>query len=240
MGRIMNTSNWRFKKIAIQDSQKRTNEGIAVSTTCSLNNLSKRFVVNAEDVLSDEIPVGSVEFVEKVIDVRFQPDYYPDFAKSILSRNTWVCHSFLPLCHCFIKPADSYKRFEAFIYHGDLAPEEEPKPPFYCSGIVNFVNEWRYYIQDGEIVFANWYKGIDEVTEPEAPKLPFTIPQGEFGALDVGILDNGKLELVEYQHPYACGWYGKQLVRNNEIYTEWLAKGYEHLYELKEHVENML
>lgn len=233
----MNTSNWRFKKFAIQDSQKRTNEGIAVSTTCSLNKIPKRFVENADDVLSDEIPVGSVEFVEKVIDVRFQPDYYPDFAKSILSRAVWVRDIPSPF-RCFVKPADKYKRFDAFIREGDI--KDHPEGPFYCSEIVNFVNEWRYYIQDGEIVFANWYKGVDEEAEPEAPKLPFEIPKGEFGALDIGILDTGKMEIVEYQHPYACGWYGKQLVGNNEIYTEWLAKGYEYLVGLKEHVQYYL
>jgi hypothetical protein len=234
----MNTSDWRFKKFAIQDSQKRTNEGIAVSTTCSLNNLPKRFIEDPTQVLSDEIPVGSVEFVEKAIGMSFEPDFYPDFAEMIINRMIWRSYEFPPKCKCFIKPLGQYKRFDAFVYDGKSTLEQ--KPPYWCSYIVNFVNEWRYYIQDGKIVFANWYKGVDEEAEPLAPQLPFKIPKGTFGALDIGILDTGKMEIVEFQHPYACGWYGKQLIQNNEIYTEWLAKGYEHLVGLKEHVQNML
>jgi len=39
------------------------------------------------------------------------------------------------------------------------------------------------------------------------------------------MLYNGKLALVEANHPFACGWYGKE----HEIYLEWLSKGWEYM-----------
>ncbi len=237
----MNTSNWRFKSFAIQEYECNTNEGIAVSTTCSLNRIPKRIVKEASEVLPTEIPVGSVEFVESAIGCHFQPDYYPDFAEMIINRQIWKNHEFAPKCKCFVKPSDSYKRFDGFIYDG--VSTCMVTPPFICSDVVSFKDEWRYYIQNGQVVFSNWYKGVDDAfigDEPDAPELPFEIPKGTYGALDVGVLMDDSLELVEFQYPYACGWYGRQLIQNNEIYTEWLAKGYEHLVGLRESVEYYL
>ena len=41
-------------------------------------------------------------------------------------------------------------------------------------------------------------------------------------AVDFGMLENGKIELIESHHPFACGWYGK----NHEEYAKFLTLGW--------------
>jgi hypothetical protein len=74
------------------------------------------------------------------------------------------------------------------------------------------------------VLTGEWYSG-DEINMPDSPALDIMIPNDYFGALDFGRLRSGELALVEANSPYACGWYGK----NNEIYVDWLIKGWNYL-----------
>ena len=121
----------------------------------------------------------------------------------------------------FIKPADKEKRFQARITNGGYKGKK--KPPYWCSDIVNFTNEWRYYVSNGEILTGEWYKG-DEIACPDAPILNITFPRGFCGAVDMGLVDN-KITLVEVNHPFSCGWYGK----NHELYAKWIINGWNYL-----------
>jgi hypothetical protein len=118
-----------------------------------------------------QIPVGSVEFVEQFIGQR-KPFYYPTFLQDWFKRKIWYSDSW-PEQKCFIKPADRHKRFDAQILtdlrrprgFGGGSPTEIYVAPYWCSEIVHFKEEWRYYVANGEVLAAYWYLGEEKDTK---------------------------------------------------------------------------
>lgn len=177
---------------------------------------------------SNEIPVGTVEFVESFIGAQ-EPDYYPPFLDKFLRRRVWRSE-FLPERVSFVKPADRHKRFDAKILHkGDLSKhvdQEWKNGPYWCSEVIvaKFSEEWRYYVANGEILAAYWYQGQEQEVNP--PSLDIDWPQDFCGAVDFG-RSNGTIFLIENNLPYACGWYGPY--SEGRVYAEWLKKGWVYL-----------
>ena len=131
-----------------------------------------------------------------------------------------------PLRKVFIKPSDKYKRFTGFITNGYY--KKKKKGPFWCSEIIDIVNEWRYYVSDGVLDIACWYWG-DEANTPDPPLFPYMnaaidMPKDFCGAIDFGMTKDGKFVLIEVQHPFACGWYGTQ--EQVHHYLQWLINGW--------------
>lgn len=198
-------------------------EDTAIINYCVLKSIPYKFCNRAEDRPEGYIPCGSVRWCENFLPKeKTVPDYYPEFLKDHLYRKVWRSDSWPLGERVFIKPADRHKRFTGFCTNGGY--RKKKKGPYWCSEIVKFVNEWRYYIADGKILTGEWYDG-DEVNTPEAPELGITVPGNYCGAVDFGLMVTGELALVEANSPYACGWYGKR----NELYIEWLVKGWEYL-----------
>ena len=88
---------------------------------------------------------------------------------------------------------------------------------------------------NGKVTCAYWYKGRDSDEESDnnryyAPSLDIDWPADYCGAVDLGLLDNGKLELVEAHHPYACGWYGPS--PTCEKYGQFIVEGWKYLQKL--------
>lgn len=176
------------------------------------------------------VPCGSVEWCLQSLGRKVTPDYYPAWLSQHLHRKVWKEDKWL-LEKVFIKPSDRYKRFTGFVTSGTY--KKKKRPPFWCSEIVQFDNEWRYYISGGKILCGEWYWG-DEINTPEAPELNIEsgksldcidIPKDYYGAVDFGRLKSGELALVEANHPFACGWYGDK----DELYFQWLVDGWEHM-----------
>lgn len=188
---------------------------------CLLNNI-KLLLINNNNFPENYIPSGSVEWCSLIFKKNIIPEYYPNWLDNYLYRKVWKSNEWILGKKLFVKPADRYKRFSGFITHGTYSKKK--KPPFWYSDIVYFINEWRYYISNGKILCGEWYWG-DEINTPEAPLLNnLKIPKNYCGALDFGMLKNSKLALIEAQHPFACGWYGKQ--EKDHIYFQWLIDGW--------------
>jgi len=150
-----------------------------------------------------------------------KPDFYPTWLEHWMHREYCVeRNDGVAVIPTFVKSAESYKAWPAKLVK---AGERYPEGLICISGLVTFVQEWRYYVADGEVVATGWYDGRDE-DEP-APKLNILWPAGFCGAVDFGRLDDGKIALVESHHPYACGWYGDDHV----AYLNWLISGFEYL-----------
>src|SRR5574343_1136309 len=120
------------------------------------------------------IPIGSVEFCEFVAPE--QPaikDFYPQFLEHMLHRsvtrfNVSVKHhgssdgilvAASDVCETFVKRADCWKSdFESRV----VGPREGIQPgSYYFSEVVEFVQEWRYYVACGAVVCSGWYAGLD-------------------------------------------------------------------------------
>jgi hypothetical protein len=193
---------------------------------CVLNKLPYKFCRKPEESPLGYIPVGSVKWCDNFLEPSKRiPDYYPVFLKNFFHRNVWYSEKFPLNKKVFVKPADKHKRFTAFVTSGTGTFKGRKKGPVWCSDIVTFVNEWRYYIAAGKILSADWYSGNDE--EKPAPDLNFEFPQDYFGAVDFGELTSGEVALVEANSPYACGWYGDK--SKDTLYLQWLIDGWRSL-----------
>jgi len=166
----------------------------------------------------DEIPLGSVEWVEILLGRHVKPDYHPTFLSHLLLRKTRMQDEW-PLGHpCFIKPAYRHKEWKAKIYSG-RGYKGKKKGPYLISEIVRFRNEYRYYVANGKILSGWWYWGDSQDDQqrhegseiPEAPILDTQFPETFCGAVDMGELwETGQLALIESNAPFSCGWYGEQ------------------------------
>lgn len=221
-------------------------EAQAIMITCALQKIPYIRVRKNESVPSEYVPCGSIEWIESILGYHPTPDYYPSFLKQYLYRDVWKADKWPLDKKVFIKPADRYKRFNGRItipgsYRG------KKKGPYWCSDIIKFENEWRYYISNGKVLCGEWYAG-DEENMPDALDISYkelwfaTFPIGGrpltememlrrkgihfpdrfCGAVDFGMTSEGKFALVESQHPYSCGWYGK----DHEKYCQWVIDGW--------------
>ena len=201
-----------------------TREELVVIKYCITNRIPYKVFKDIDLIPAGWIPVGSVEWVLKVIGRNITPNYYPEFLKNYLHRNIWFCNTWPTQPGIFVKPANRYKRFTGFVTKGGY--RKKKRGELVCSEIVNFQNEWRCYVSNGKILTAEWYAGTDE--DMEFPGVGVDWPEGFCGAVDFGILsDSTTIALVESQHPFAIGWYGDS--SKDKLYIEFLVTGWKYL-----------
>ncbi len=193
----------------------------AIALFANGQKIPRRFFHKVSEIPSDWIPVGTVPWCEAALGRSVPPDYYPGFLSGFLYRKVWRADSWPLGRRVFIKPADTHKRFTGFATTGTY--KKKRRGPYWCSEIVSFKNEWRYYVQGGTVVAAHWYWG-DEQNTPAAPKIDIEWPSGWCGTGDFGELDDGRIALVEAHPPFAAGWYGT--LSDNAIFANWLAHGW--------------
>ena len=216
---------WHPEGFAIEEGRLSNSETMAVCFYASLNKIPYRlFNKNIKNIPEGWVPEGSVDYIQSILGYKVKPDYYPEYLSSFTNRNIWDQIKW-PKDRVFIKPSDQYKRYTGFITNGTYKGKR--RGPHICSEVLSFKNEWRYYICNGEILDAQWYSG-DEFKMPKAPYLKFQFPIGIYGAIDFGELHNGDIELVEYNHPFSCGWYGT----NHSAYVKWLCEGWRYMLTL--------
>lgn len=166
-------------------------------------------------------PVGTVEFCESVLGISVKPEFYPTFLSSHLHRKIEVLNTDREetVSNVFVKSASKYKEFDAYpVWDAtNIGPGE-----FYLSEIVDFCNEWRLYVANGEVVASGWYAGDESMEDFPPPPFHVDWPEDYCGSVDIGTLRSGQVALVECHHPYGCGWYGDDHV----AYVDWLQKGW--------------
>ena len=192
------------------------------------NNIPYKYFNKVKDVPKNWIPVGTIDWFLSYtnIDIDIFEENYPSFLRPYLKRNVWTSNS-LPEKGVFIKPLDKLKRFNG-TQLGEWPKGQQKKGPYICSDTVRFINEWRYYVDDGKILAAAWYAGEAETSmvEPPAPSLDelhIKWPNGWVGDADFGIEKNNGLCLIEAHQPFAVGNY---LGLNSDIYAKWIIDGY--------------
>lgn len=203
-------------------------EASRLSIYCMVKDVKLIRVPKKEKCSNDYIPCGSVEWCLQSLGEEIIPDYYPAWGKQYLYRKVWREDKWILGKKLFVKPADKYKRFTGFVTTGTY--KKKKRGCLVWSEVVQFTNEWRYYISAGKILCSGWYWG-DETTTPDAPTLNIDIPKYYYGALDFGTLQDGRLALIESQHPFACGWYGAR--EQDYLYFQWLIDGWSYLMQNK-------
>lgn len=173
------------------------------------------------------IPVGDVDYCESRLKRKPKPNFAPLWLADYFHRKIETIYSGVQFeltlkKDCFVKSADEYKKYPAKVYK---VGETLPFGSLLLSDVVEFTQEWRYYVSKGEILATGWYSGDDE--DEIAPELNLDWPSDYSGAVDFGRLTTGEIALVEAQDGYACGWYGDDGI----AYTRWLAECWKSLNE---------
>jgi len=126
-------------------------EESAILQYCVLNRVPYKACNRPEDRPEGYIPCGKVDWCENFLpSERTIPDYYPDFLKDQLFRKVWKTDKWPMEKGIFIKPADRHKCFDGCTTFGGY--RKKKKPPYWCSEVVRFENEWRYYDADGKVL----------------------------------------------------------------------------------------
>lgn len=190
------------------------------------------------------MPVGSVEFCRAAMDhQQVEPpcvSTYPEHLRDFLHRETWLDTAGNVLANgrrIFVKPSEQLKLFTGFVWPDEdgqeIALKDLPADEvLWCGEPVSFTQEWRYYICKGKIVGAGRYDDGEEensVTEMmlhyaamEMVKRYRNAPAGY--SLDIGILDDGRVALVEANDGWALGLYSGSCSTSdyfNLLVTRW-------------------
>jgi hypothetical protein len=189
-----------------------TRESIAVATSCRKLKLDFKI---SKRCIDGYIPIGNIEYCESILNITNKPiNFYPSFLKDYINRKIdfYFIDSVLKE-DLFLKESNKWKsNFESKVYEKGFIP---PKNFYFCSEPIEFIQEWRYYVANGEVVCSVWYNGIDESENP--PELKIKYPKNFSGCVDFGRDSKERIQLVEAHAPYACGWYGDL----HEDYTIW-------------------
>ena len=203
--------------------ERATTEQLAVVRTAKRLGCDYVFARKCEHGM---IPIGDVPFCEAVFGRQPRVKmFYPRFLEQFVSRRIEMYGCERPNdrpfnAPHFVKCATQWKSDE----QSRVWPADEGLPAglSFVSEVVTFVDEWRYYVADGCIGTTGWYSGEHE--DAAAPELHIAWPNGFSGAVDFGVLDDGRIELVEAHAPFACGWYGD----DPSDYVLWQAIAWEH------------
>ncbi|PTT70718.1 hypothetical protein DBR25_18015 [Chryseobacterium sp. HMWF001] len=137
----------------------------------------------------------------------------------------------------FVKPKSKAKLFTGCVIQSNydlLRLESFSKDTeLYCSSVVEWLSEFRVFVNQSEIVGIKKYSGdknlkLDMDTVKTAIK-DFENSDEKTSAygIDFGILNNGETALVEWNDGFALGSYGL----DKEIYTDLILKRWEGIFE---------
>lgn len=159
---------------------------------------------------------------------------YPIVLRPYLKRNIWESsiRKILIQSHnkdslnVFIKPKNRTKLFTGFVLKSNqdlFKLESIPKnTDLYCSTVVEWLSEYRVFINNSKIVGIKNYEGDTNLTldmkEVESAISAFEQSEDRTSAysLDFGILIDGSTALIEWNDGFALGSYGL----DKEVYTD--------------------
>lgn len=219
-----------------------TGETMAVRTAVMLLDAGAAKVHNAtieklgtwqENLRAGAIPVGSVEFVRQAMKLGGIKEphnlSYPPGSSNFLGRRLQVHGIGEALASpeaIFIKPVTT-KTFNGFVFEPSVpthmlsehdqeqltvARGLKPETLVFVSTKVQFLSEWRFYVQSGTVVGRSRYDpdGRDDAPAPNEARVLECIQALEIEhpyALDMGVLDTGETVLTEANDFWALGFY---------------------------------
>lgn len=171
------------------------------------------------------VPVGSIEFVNKVLEYRgfdavhalnIPPELdVPNFLHRRVLRDAMKLDLSLladELGEFFVKPGRHPKRFPMMLYdrrYYDEIPNDEPL--FISQALpAPIVAEWRLFVKHGSIICARPYI-LDVIIAPrDSACIAMASALKDYPAvtLDVAVLNDGRVAAIEAHNFLACGLYG--------------------------------
>lgn len=189
--------------------------------------------------LKSGMPVGTVEFVRKVLFLLNIPEPYFDFFnekyQKFLKRKIqkMTKKEFLQQqIPAFIKPT-KIKQFTGFVYDGVKIDDEFNKSDddteIYVSEIINLKREYRYYIRNNIIQGYARYddKEDEEIIEPNIVEINELIQSISTKichpyVLDFGVTDDNETVFIEFNDFWAIGHYQNSIP--DKLYLEMLIE----------------
>lgn len=162
---------------------------------------------------------------------------YPEELKDFFGREIWqgtlrdvTGH---PSKQVFVKPVE-HKLFTGLLWSGSrqnrlsLAPYPD-HTEVWLSEPVTFLSEYRCFILDGQLKDVRRYKGDWAVAPARGPvEAALKAWKGPRAyALDIGVTDDGRTLLVEFNDAYALGAYGLHAT----VYAQMIEARWEELTE---------
>lgn len=194
--------------------------------------LRNQLIIDNQTLAVGDHSVMAILFKKLKID--YKNDCYPKSLRPYLERNIWENttkqllvesrnENNLPL---FIKPKSTTKLFTGFVIHSNLdcykLESISKKTELYCSNIVQWISEYRIFVNQSKIVGIKNYDGdpkiqLDlKIVEKAIQDFENSEEKTAAYAIDFGILDNGKTAFVEWNDGFALGSYNL----DKEIYTD--------------------
>ncbi|WNJ19060.1 ATP-grasp domain-containing protein [Pontibacter sp. G13] len=201
---------------------------------------AKRLSRNQLNLGPSTLVVGdhpTMEAVFKRLKYSYSNDCYPVSLRSFLQRQIWqstVKHLLMGRMHSdypiFIKPKSRAKLFtglvlqsQADLYRLDTIPK---KTEIYGSSVVNWVSEFRVFVNRGEIVGVRHYDGDPslrlnmDVVQRSVVQFEASDEHTASYGIDFGVLEQGETTLIEWNDGFALGAYGLDA----EVYTDLLLE----------------
>lgn len=198
-------------------------------------------------ILRNQLPIDHTTFIVgdhfvfshifKKYNIQPPSDSYPKSLRNYLKRNIRettiqeLSNSYdegIP--SIFVKPKSKTKLFTGFTIESSLdfyRLMEFPKSTeLYCSSIVDWLAEYRVFVNNSKIVAVKRYSGeekynLDMTTVQNAIQDLEKSKEGTSAyGIDFGVLSTGDTALVEWNDGYALGSYGL----DQEIYTDLLLE----------------
>lgn len=227
--------------IAIQDTQKASVEAKAAHlySILSDDDISLKTVSESPNNPTT-LPIGTVKFVHETLmnlNVEVPGIFdYPACLKSFLHRDVILCQfGEVSNKNRWIKSCSYDKPFLPQQYK-NLVGKVDDKHLVWCSELVEWQCEYRYYVLDNNIIFYNRYDPFGEDNAPESllSKVQTMVdsykkiaPRGY--VLDVGVLSDGTTALIEMNDGYAIGLYGSVTPTSARAYIKLLISRYEEI-----------
>mgnify|MGYP003952482301 CR=1 FL=1 len=201
------------------------------------------------------LPVGSVEYVRRAMELARIPEppniSYAPGCERFLGRQVHRRRASEVTTRQFIKPTAT-KTFTGFVFDPALPDEAlcehdreqlavfrqlDPNEVIWCSEVVNFVSEWRYYVLEGEVIgMARYDPGEEAAPRPSASfvaKCVRALALDHPYALDIGVTSDAQTRLVEINDAWAIGLYRRAMP--NQTYYRFLRTRWEQLLQQRVH-----
>ena len=141
--------------------QRSDSEEISVRIYAERHGIPYKKFGRPSEVPDGWLAVGTIEWVLQVTgwDIGAE-DNYPSWLSDFFHRRIWKADTWPLQETVFIKPADKLKRFNGRVTDGSYKGKK--KGPYWCSDVVKFTDEWRYYVSNGKVLAAGWYSRSEE------------------------------------------------------------------------------